>query len=91
MYAGVGTDQKFDTYWAGMKELFDSHNKSGYERTDRSLHSRCGVDEGMSNGPSIFAYLVFGPGGTSVEGIARPMKLIVWRGLGARLGVQCKT
>jgi hypothetical protein len=43
MYAGVGTDQKFDTYWAGMKELFDSHNKSGYERMDRSLHSWCGV------------------------------------------------
>jgi hypothetical protein len=35
------------------------------------------VDEGMLNGPSIFAYLDFCPGGTSVEGIARPMKLIV--------------
>jgi hypothetical protein len=45
----------------------------------------------MPNGPSIFAYLVFGPGGTSVEGIARPMKLIVWRGPGARLGVQRRT
>jgi hypothetical protein len=32
------------------------------------------TDEGMPNGPSIYAYLVFGPGGTSVEGIARPMK-----------------
>jgi hypothetical protein len=32
------------------------------------------ADEGMPNGPSIFAYLVFSPGGTSVEGIARPMK-----------------
>jgi hypothetical protein len=48
------------------------------------------IDEGMPNGPLIFGYLVFGPGGTSVEGIARPMKLIVWRGPGARLGVQCK-
>jgi hypothetical protein len=49
------------------------------------------TDEGMTNGPSIFAYLVFGPGGTSAEEIARPMKLIVWHGPGARLGVQCKT
>jgi hypothetical protein len=49
-----------------------------------------GRDEGMSNGPSIFAYLVFGPGGTSVEGITRTMKSIVWRGPGARLGVHCK-
>jgi hypothetical protein len=49
------------------------------------------ADEGMPNGPSIFAYLVFGPRGTSAEGIARPMKLIVWRDPGARLGVQCKT
>jgi hypothetical protein len=48
------------------------------------------VDEGIPNGPSIFAYLVFGPGETYVEGIARPMKLIVWRGPGATLGVQCK-
>jgi hypothetical protein len=49
------------------------------------------TDEGMSNGPSIFVYLVFGPGGTFAKGIARPMKLIVWRGPGVRLGVQCKT
>jgi hypothetical protein len=46
------------------------------------------TDEGMPNGPSIFAYLVFGPRGTSTEGIARPMKLIAWRGSGARLVVQ---
>jgi hypothetical protein len=26
-----------------MKAFFDSHNKSGYERTDRSLRSRWGV------------------------------------------------
>jgi hypothetical protein len=47
-------------------------------------------DEGMTNGPSIFAYLVFGPEGTSVEGIVRPMKLAIWRSPGARLGMQCK-
>jgi hypothetical protein len=45
-------------------------------------------DEGMPNGPSIFTYPVFGPGGTSTEGIARPMKLIAWRGSGARLAMQ---
>jgi hypothetical protein len=33
-------------------------------------------DEGMTNRPSILAYLVFGPGGITVEGIARPMKIV---------------
>jgi hypothetical protein len=42
----------------------------------------------MTNEPSIFAYLIFGPGGTSTEGITRPMKLIAWRGPGARFAVQ---
>jgi hypothetical protein len=46
------------------------------------------TDEGMPNGPSIFAYLVFGPGGTSTEGIIKPMKLIAWRGLGEKLAMQ---
>jgi hypothetical protein len=46
------------------------------------------VDEGMTTGPSIFAYLVFGPGGTSTEGITRPMKLIAWRGPRSRLAMQ---
>jgi hypothetical protein len=31
------------------------------------------VDEGVPNGPSIFAYLVFRPGRASVEGITRPI------------------
>jgi hypothetical protein len=43
MDAGVGIDQKFDTYWARMKEFFHSHNKSGYERIDIYLHSWWGV------------------------------------------------
>jgi hypothetical protein len=34
------------------------------------------TDEGMTNRPSIFAYLVFGPGGITVEGITRPMKIV---------------
>jgi hypothetical protein len=33
------------------------------------------TDEGMTNRPSIFAYLVFGPGGIIVEGIVRPIKI----------------
>jgi hypothetical protein len=47
-------------------------------------------DEGIKNRPSIFAYLVFGPGGISVEGIARPMKIAAWCGPGAILDVQAK-
>jgi hypothetical protein len=33
------------------------------------------VDEGMTNGSSIFTYLVFGPGRVSVEKLTRPMKI----------------
>jgi hypothetical protein len=42
----------------------------------------------MTCGPSIFAYLVFGPGRASTEGITRPMKITAWRDLGAKLDVQ---
>jgi hypothetical protein len=31
------------------------------------------VDEGMPNESSIFAYLVFDPGGRTAKGIARPI------------------
>jgi hypothetical protein len=41
------------------------------------------IDEGMTHGSSILAYLVFGPGRTSTKGMARPMKMIAWRGPGA--------
>jgi hypothetical protein len=47
-------------------------------------------DEGMTNGPSIFAYLVFGPGETTVEGTARPIKTATRRGSGAILGIQAR-
>uniref|UniRef100_A0A8I7BDV2 Myb/SANT-like domain-containing protein n=1 Tax=Hordeum vulgare subsp. vulgare TaxID=112509 RepID=A0A8I7BDV2_HORVV len=40
MDATVGGDQSRDTYWDRMKEHFDTHNKSGIERTNRSLRSR---------------------------------------------------
>jgi hypothetical protein len=33
------------------------------------------TDKGMTNRPSIFTYLVFGPGGVSVERTAWPMKV----------------
>jgi hypothetical protein len=46
------------------------------------------TDEGMTNGPSIFAYLVFSLGGTSTEGLTRPTKTTAWRGPGARLAIQ---
>jgi hypothetical protein len=42
----------------------------------------------MPNRPLIFDYLVFGPGGITVEGITRPMKILAWRGPGIQLGVQ---
>jgi hypothetical protein len=35
------------------------------------------TDEGMTNRPSIFAYLIFGPGRVSLERLSRPMKAMV--------------
>jgi hypothetical protein len=34
-------------------------------------------DEGMTNGPPIFAYLVSGPGKVSLERLLRPIKAAV--------------
>jgi hypothetical protein len=34
-------------------------------------------DEGMTNGPPIFAYLVFGLGKVSLERLSRPIKAMV--------------
>jgi hypothetical protein len=48
-------------------------------------------DEGMTNGPPIFAYLVFGPGRVSSERLLRLTKAAVWRGPGAKLDVQART
>ncbi|KAE8812345.1 hypothetical protein D1007_10703 [Hordeum vulgare] len=39
MDASVRGVQSRDTYWDRMKEYFDERNKSGIERTNRSLHS----------------------------------------------------
>jgi hypothetical protein len=49
-----------------------------------------GGDEGMTNRPSIFAYLVFGPGEITVEVVARPIRTAAGRGSGATLGVQAR-
>ena len=46
MDATVATDQTRDTYWSRMKEYFDARNKSGIERTDRSLQSRWSLING---------------------------------------------
>jgi hypothetical protein len=35
------------------------------------------TDEGMTNGPPIFTYLVFGPGRVSLERLLRPIKAAV--------------
>ena len=40
MDATVGTHRTRDTYWLRMKEFFDTYNKSGIERTERSLRCR---------------------------------------------------
>jgi hypothetical protein len=44
----------------------------------------------MICGSSILAYLIFGPRTISSEGMARPTKMIAWRGPGAKLDVQGK-
>jgi hypothetical protein len=48
------------------------------------------LDEGMTNRPSIFAYLVFVPEEVTVEGVARPIRTAAGRGPGATLGVQAR-
>jgi hypothetical protein len=48
------------------------------------------TDKGITNGPSIFAYLVFGPGGTSTKGMTRPTEITAWCGPGAKLAIQGK-
>jgi hypothetical protein len=44
----------------------------------------------MINRPSIFAYLVFGPGEVVVEGTARHVRAMIGCGPGAVLGVQAR-
>jgi hypothetical protein len=56
----------------------------------QQLNSTSTIDEGMTNGPPIFAYLVFGPGGVSREKLSKPNKAMAWRDSGALLGVQAR-
>jgi hypothetical protein len=56
---------------------------------DYPRHSRA-TDEGITNRPSTFAYLVFGLEEITIEGIARPIRAAAGRGLGAILGVQAR-
>jgi hypothetical protein len=44
------------------------------EKRGRPKQTRRIFDEGMTNGPPIFAYLVFGPGRDSLERLLRPIK-----------------
>jgi hypothetical protein len=44
----------------------------------------------MTNRPSIFAYLIFGPGEIIVKGAARPIRAAVGCGPGTILGVQAR-
>jgi hypothetical protein len=44
----------------------------------------------MKNRPSIFAYLIFGPGEITVEGIARPIRATAGCGPGTILGVHAR-
>jgi hypothetical protein len=57
--------------------IVDRASTSWKKLTEKKL-----CDEGMPNRPSIFAYLIFGLGGITVEGITRPMKISAWCGLG---------
>jgi hypothetical protein len=68
--------------------IFKKCNMNSVLVLHKNKHSH--TDEGMTRGSLILAYLVFGPGRTSIERIARPTSIIVWRGPEARLGVQGK-
>jgi hypothetical protein len=67
-----------------INDVFHKHEKS-------QLEIPCILgDEGMTTRPSTFAYLVFGPEETTIEGIARPIRAAAGRGSGAILGVQAR-
>jgi hypothetical protein len=87
----TGGLQRCVTPQEGQEILRDIHaGVCGHHASSRAIAAkafRAGfywltADEGMPNRPSIFAYLVFGPGGITVEGITRPMKVLAWSGPG---------
>jgi hypothetical protein len=68
------------------EEICQGRSFSGESGKIRNIHfpsiryfayfiTKC-VDKGMPNRPSTFAYLVFSPGGITVEGIMKPMKIL---------------
>jgi hypothetical protein len=70
--------------WKGLLEVHERRSGYGltwYDMEDLTfqptpMRSSRG-DEGMTNGSSIFAYLVFGPGRVSLERLSRPIKAMV--------------
>jgi hypothetical protein len=56
-------------------QLYDPMSAISFMRECISEPMKPG-DEGMTHGSSILAYLVFRPGRTSTEGMARPTKMI---------------
>jgi hypothetical protein len=66
----------------------DQHVSVAQAAVDSEVVASKPGDEGMTNRSLIFAYLVFGPGGITVEGITRPMKISAWCDPGIQLGVQ---
>jgi hypothetical protein len=57
-----------------VRGLNDHAHRTGVTSPVNTMNLSIVCDEGMPNGPSIFAYLVFGLGGTAVEGITRPVR-----------------
>jgi hypothetical protein len=47
------------------------------DSVNMSVYILSHTDEGMTNGPPIFAYLVFGPGKVSLERLLKPIKATV--------------
>jgi hypothetical protein len=56
---------------------FPSVKKPRFNRSGEKRAITTEGDEGMTNGPPIFAYLVFGPGRVSLERLLRPIKATV--------------
>jgi hypothetical protein len=75
----------------GVQNMKSLRTLRGFYLDENSVKDIRGLgDEGMTNGPPIFAYLVFGPERVSHEGHSRPIKAVVWCGPGAILGAQAR-
>jgi hypothetical protein len=75
--------------WGGVPSFIKEHQSANLSLKNLlCMEDSKNPDEEMTNRPSIFVYLVFGPGGITVKGTARPMKVSACRGPGTYLGVQ---